>query len=98
MTVRVPLSAATTVGVKAMRIVQLAPPASEFGLTGQVPPLCSWKSPLREMELMVSGIAWTFVRVSVFTALVVPSARFPNDKVAGEIVTGATPVPVRSTD
>jgi hypothetical protein len=72
-TVRVPLSAATAVGVKTMRTVQLVPPASVLGLRGQVPPLC-WKFPLTEIVLMVRGTVRTFLNVTVFAALVVPSA------------------------
>jgi hypothetical protein len=50
------------------------------------------------MLLIVRGTVCTFLSVAVFVALVVPSAWFPNPTVAGNSVTGATPVPVRATD
>jgi hypothetical protein len=72
-TVRVPLAAATAVGVKTIKTVQLVPPVSVLGLRGQVPPLC-WKFPLTEIVLMDRGTVCTFLSVTVFAALVVPSA------------------------
>jgi len=70
-TTSVPVSAPTIVGLKSMRMVQLAPPAKVAGLSGQVPPACA-NSPLTTMLLIVSGTVWTFFSVSVFVALIVP--------------------------
>jgi hypothetical protein len=50
------------------------------------------------MWLIVRGTDCAFLSVIVCTALVVPSARIPNDRDAGNIVTGAIPVPVKATD
>jgi hypothetical protein len=96
-TVRVPVSAPTIVGLNVRRIVQLAPPARVLGLREHVPPALA-KSPLTDIAEIVSGTVWTFFSVSVFEALIVPRAWFPNPNVAGVSVTGATPVPKRATD
>jgi hypothetical protein len=50
------------------------------------------------MPVIVRGTVWTFLSVSVFAALVVPPTWFPNPRLAGDSVTGATPVPVRAVD
>jgi hypothetical protein len=71
--VKVPVSGATMVGVNVTRMVQVAPPAKVFGLTGQVPPVLV-KLPLTAILLIFRGVVCTFVSVSVFAALWVPSA------------------------
>jgi hypothetical protein len=96
-TVSVPVSAPMIVGLNVIRMAQLAPPARVLGLRGHVPPALA-KSPLRAMFVIVSGTVWTFFSISVFEALIVPWAWFPNAEVAGVNVTGATPAPERATD
>jgi hypothetical protein len=50
------------------------------------------------MLLIERDIFWTFLSVKVFAALDNPTASFPNARLAGSRVTGATPVPVRAID
>jgi hypothetical protein len=70
-TLRVPDADPTDVGVNAMRMVQLAPPA-KVPLEGHVPPVCP-KAPLTEMLLIVRATVCAFLSVAVFAAPVVPS-------------------------
>jgi hypothetical protein len=53
--------------------------------------------PVRATLDIVKAELVLFVRVTVFGALVVPSAWFPNAKVAADSVTCRTPVPDRAT-
>jgi hypothetical protein len=60
------------VGVNVMRMLQVPPPFSVLGLIGQFPPAYA-NGPLTEILSIVSATLWTFVRVTVSEALVVPS-------------------------
>jgi hypothetical protein len=46
---------------------------------------------------MLKAVGRLFVSVAVFAVLNVPTASFPNDRVAGVMVAWATPLPVSVT-
>jgi hypothetical protein len=96
-TVIVPVLEPNAAGEYAMSSVQFAPAASVLGNEAHVPP--TWaKSWPRLMLLIVNGVVWAFVMVSVFAALVVPRAWLPKAREAGLNVMGLMPVPVSVTD
>ena len=85
----VPLLVPVEVGVNVTLIVQLAPFASVFGLSGHVPPLCAnW--PVTLICVMVKVAVLTFCNFAVIVPLVVPTTCLPNEMLAGESVTEVT--------
>ena len=91
-TVRVPVRLPRMVGVKVTEIVQLAPTASVFGVSGHVE-VCA-KSPEAEIEVMVRAFVPVFFSVTVFAGLVVLSIWLAKVRLLGDKLTGRTPVPV----
>jgi hypothetical protein len=88
LTVIVPLAAPVAVGANAALMVQDAPPATEEQLS------VSLKFALgTTVKLIVAALL--LVTVKVLATLVDPTPRLPNERDAGVMVTGATPVPVR---
>ena len=88
-------------GVNVTVMLHDSPAPSELGLAGQFPPEAKSAGavpPEMAMRLIVRGTLCAFLSVIVCAALVVPSARIPNDRDAGNSVTGAIPVPVKATD
>ena len=82
LTVNVPLRVPSTEGVKVTEILQFAPAAKVFGVSGQVVE-DSAKSPDAEMLLMVSADVRVLVRVKFPGVLVVCTTQFPNEALAG---------------
>ncbi len=80
-TLRVPVLAPRTVGVKVTEILQLAPAASVLGAIGHFE-VCP-NSAEAEILLIVSGTVWVLLRVTILTVLVVCTIQFPKDKLAG---------------
>jgi hypothetical protein len=82
-------------------IVQLLLAPNVSGLLGQVPPAVEKSAALApELPMLVivrGAVACTFLRVSVFVALVAPSYSFPKARLVGSSVTGTTPAPLRVT-
>jgi hypothetical protein len=68
LTLRVPETVPRTVGVKLTEMVQLAPAASVFGALGHFE-VCP-KFPRMEILLIVRGVAWVFVKVTVLMLVV----------------------------
>ena len=91
--VSVPVRAPTAVGENVTPTVHVAPTASP------VPHvlLATVKSPVAAILLKLRDTFWRFVNVTVFAALVLPTAAVPRFKLLTERVTGAIPVPVRLT-
>jgi hypothetical protein len=90
--VRVPVRVPWVAGVNVTEIVQLFPAANVLGDSGHVV-LCP-KSLEVDTPKMVSGVVWTFFRVTFFAALVLVITWFEKLRVAGDKVTGAVPDPV----
>jgi hypothetical protein len=92
LTLTVPVRLPETVGVKVTEIVQLPPATSVFGVSGHVE---VWaKSPETAILVMVTGTVWLLWRVRVLAALVVFTNWLPNARLAGDKVTGKTPLPL----
>ena len=53
--------------------------------------------PVTAILLNVTGVLWWLLTVTVLAAVGLPSPWLPNPSVAGETVTGCTPVPVSVT-
>ena len=93
--VRLPLA----LGLKLTESVQLAPAASVLGLIGQVfvwPKSAAFVPP-SPIAVIVSAALPEFVRVTVWAAPLVPTARDPKPRLVGENDTAGaavTPVPV----
>jgi hypothetical protein len=93
--VSVPVTAPSVAGAKVTPTVQVAPaamPVPQVLLAmANGPPLTT------EMPVNVSTVLRRFVSVTVFAALVLPSASDPKLKLVAEKVTGALPFPDRLT-
>jgi hypothetical protein len=93
--VSVPVAAPSATGVKVTPTVQVAPaamPVPQVLLeTANGPPAGT------EMLVNVSTVLRRLVTVTVFAALVLPSARVPKLKLVAEKVTGALPLPDTET-
>ena len=63
---------------------------------GLVPPAAAENCPLAEMPVKSNAVAWLLVSVTVFAALVLPSAWEAKVRDAGANVTGSNPVPDKS--
>src|SRR5271166_877703 len=94
-TVAAPVMAPVTLGVKVTLKVHF-PPAAKVALQGFVPDGVAVKSPLARMLEIVSVLPELLVSVTVFAALVVPTAWVPKARLVGESETGSTPVPLTS--
>jgi hypothetical protein len=82
----VPETAPREDGVKTILIAHVAPAAKVLGDVGQV---FVWlKFALVEIEVIVRGTFWTFLRVTVLAALLLPKVIFPKDMLEGDRVTG----------
>jgi hypothetical protein len=68
------------------------------GVVKQVPVLLSVKLLLGVIELTVTGLAEVLVILKVFAALVVPIVPSVKLRLAGVVVTGTAPIPVRPTN
>jgi len=90
--VSVPVRVPGKTGVKVMVTVQLLPAARE---EEQV--VVSAKSPVAVTPLFVTAVVPLLVTVTVWLALVAPTATVPKFRVPGATVTGELPVPVRLT-
>ena len=77
-----------TANVQVLLAVKVEPqvPPAMVKSPGFVPP----STPLNEI-----GAAWLLVNVTFLVALVPPTAIEPKERLVAEIVTGATPVPLR---
>src|SRR6266404_3895896 len=91
-----PLSTAA-VGVTCTPTVQF-PVLAARGVVKQVPVLLSVKSLLGVIVLTVTALELELVILKVFAALVVPIVPRVKLRLAGAVVTGAAPVPVRPTN
>jgi hypothetical protein len=92
-TVRVAAALPAVFGAYATTIVQLVAPAMVPVPVGHVPPVRT--NGAGSTRLVTESCAfWTFLSVTVFDVLVLPSTTLPNDRLVGESVTGTTPVPV----
>lgn len=91
--VSVPVAAPTAVGEKVTPATQLAPAAM---LAPQVL-LAIAKPALAPTFVMPNATLARFVSVTVFAALVLPTASVPKLKLLEETVTCALPLPVRPT-
>ena len=83
----------TTVGVNVTPTVHFSPAPT---LEPQVS-LATAKSPFATIVDMFREVARWLVSVTIVGALVVPTVRLANVRLAGEIVTGTEPVPLRLT-
>jgi hypothetical protein len=73
-------------GINVTLMLQLCPPGSVLGLSGQFPPKVKSDGafpPVIVMPSMVMGVFWEFLNVAVWDELVSPTARLPNDKLTG---------------
>ena len=90
-TARAPVRVPSAVGMKVMEIVQLPPPANAFGAIGQFE---LWaKSPVETMLVIVRGMLWLLVKVTILEGLVVLTTWDANVKEALESWTTVTPFP-----
>ena len=89
--VKVPLPAPLATGEKVTPTVQLAPAA----ILGLQVSLDTAKPALTAILEKFNDTPSRLVTVTVFGALVLPTATVPKFKVLGETVTGAVPVPIR---
>jgi hypothetical protein len=49
------------------------------------------------IDVMLTAVGWLFATVTALAELLVATAWFPNDNVAGVTFIGTTPLPVRDT-
>ena len=92
-----PFALALLVGAKVTWMVQLAPPARVAGLTGQLF-VCLKGIGAVILEIVIARDGEMLVSVTVFAALVVPTAWFPKSKVDTEsCIEPCTLAPVPAT-
>lgn len=96
-TVAAPVIPPVTLGVNVTLNVHF-PPAARVALQAFDPEGVAVKFPLATRLEIVSVPPELLVSVTVFAALVVPTACVPKDRLAGDAATGSTPVPVTSTN
>jgi hypothetical protein len=92
-TVRAPETTPREDGEKTT-LIEHVPPAAK--MLGTVPQVFVWlKFALGVIDLIVRGTFWTFVRMMVFAALLLPKVTLPKARPArGAKVTAWTPVPL----
>jgi hypothetical protein len=91
-TVKVPVREPVAPGVKVTFTVQLAPAFSDVPQLFVCP-----KSPVTAIGDKLRLVGKLFLSVTALAVLVMPTAWFPNERLAGETVACSTPVPVNET-
>ena len=90
--IKVPVTAPLAAGVNVAVTVQVLAAAS---VLPQVPPDIAKPLPLILLLTLIEAVSW-FSRVTVFAALVLPTARLPKARLVSVTVVCASPVPVRA--